>query len=375
MSNLTTTTLPRRIILGFLLGGLLILSFLVLRLFIVPIVWAVILAYVTWPVYTGIRCLMRGNATAGALVTTILLATCFVLPVLWLIALVRGEMASTYQAIATYLAQGQHPLPDFIAHIPFIGTWIQEFFNQFSGDPGKVQANISRLVEQRAGNVLNFLGGIGQNAAKFGLSLVTVFFFYRDGESILSQIRRVLHDILGNRVNAYFAAAGGTTKGVVWGLLATALAQGALAGLGYWWAGLEAPLLLSAITALVSLIPFGTPFVWGSVGIWLIASGKTLAGIGLLLWGTLVVSWVDNVIRPLVISGATSIHFLLVLFGVLGGLAEFGLVGLFVGPVILAVLMAVWREWLGEKETANIPEKPVAKLPKTPKSAPKAKAP
>jgi predicted PurR-regulated permease PerM len=232
--------------------------------------------------------------------------------------------------------------------IPFFGSWLQEFFNQFSGDSAKVQTNISHLVEQRAGNVLTFLGGLGHNAAKFGLSLVTVFFLYLDGERILSQIKRVLHSILGTRVDAYLASAGNTTKGVVWGILATAVAQGILAGLGYWWAGVPAPLLLSAITAMVALIPFGTPFVWGAVGIWLIATGDTLSGVGLLLWGTLVISWVDNLIRPLVISGATSTHFLLVLFGVLGGLAQFGLVGLFVGPVILAVLMAVWHEWLGE---------------------------
>ena len=85
---------------------------------------------------------------------------------------------------------------------------------------------------------------------------------------------------------------------------------------------------------------------------WLLATGETVAGIGLLLWGTLVVSWVDNLIRPLVISSASRIPFLLVMFGVLGGLAAFGLVGMFVGPVIMAVLMAVWHEWLEEKEEA-----------------------
>ena len=105
-------------------------------------------------------------------------------------------------------------------------------------------------------------------------------------------------------------------------------------------------MLLGAITALIAMIPFGTPFVWGSIGLWLLASGDTIAGIGLLLWGALVVSWVDNLVRPLVISSATRIPFLLVMFGVLGGLAAFGLVGLFLGPVVLAVLMAVWREWI-----------------------------
>jgi predicted PurR-regulated permease PerM len=140
------------------------------------------------------------------------------------------------------------------------------------------------------------------------------------------------------------------TKAVVWGLVATALAQGLVAGLGYWWAGMHAPVLLGAITALIALIPFGTPFAWGTIAAWLLISGDTVAGLGLIAWGVLVVSWVDNLVRPLVISNATRIPFLLVMFGVLGGLAAFGLVGLFLGPVVLAVLMAVWREWMEESD-------------------------
>ena len=159
----------------------------------------------------------------------------------------------------------------------------------------------------------------------------------------------MLHRFVGARVDAYLAAVGVTTQAVVYGLVLTALAQGTLAGLGYWAAGVEAPVLLAALTVLVALIPFATPFVWGSIGVWLLLQGQLAAGVGLLLWGVLVVSWVDNLIRPLVISRATSIPFLLVMFGVLGGLAAFGLVGLFLGPVILAVLMAVWREWLEEQ--------------------------
>ena len=141
----------------------------------------------------------------------------------------------------------------------------------------------------------------------------------------------------------------------MYGLVFAALAQGGMAGIGYWAAGLKAPLLLAVFTTLIALlpIPFGTPLVWASIGLWLLLTGHPLPGIGLLLWGTLVVSWVDNLVRPLVISGVTRIPFLLVIFGVLGGLANFGLIGLFLGPVILAISLAVWREWLeqhGERE-------------------------
>ncbi|MFM7627349.1 MAG: AI-2E family transporter, partial [Gammaproteobacteria bacterium] len=116
-------------------------------------------------------------------------------------------------------------------------------------------------------------------------------------------------------------------------------------------AGLPAPAFLGALTFLVGLVPFMVPFVWASASLWLFLTGKTVAAVGLCIWGLTAVSWIDNLVRPLVISGATRIPFLLVMFGVLGGLGAFGLVGLFIGPVILAVSVAIWREWLAEKRS------------------------
>ena len=350
MSNLVAATLTRRIILGLLLGGLLILTYAVLHLFLVPVAWAGILAYTTWPLYARLRRGLHGQATGSALIMTLLLTAAFVLPLLWLIALLRGELAAAYATVAAYLAQGPHPLPELIARIPWLGERLQEFLDQLAGDPAAARAQIAQWVEQRTDELLDLLGGVGRNAAKLGFALLAVFFLYRDGESLLDQVQRVLRRFLGARVDAYLAAVGATTKAVVYGLVLTALAQGALAGLGYWVAGVQAPVLLAALTALIALIPFGTPLVWGSIGVWLLLNGQVAAGVGLLAWGALVVSWVDNLIRPLVISSATRIPFLLVMFGVLGGLAAFGLVGLFLGPVILAVLMAVWREWLEETQ-------------------------
>jgi Predicted permease len=166
-------------------------------------------------------------------------------------------------------------------------------------------------------------------------------------------MRRMVHQVLGQRGDNYLQTVANTIRAVIYGILATALAQGALAGLGYWAAGLPAPVLLAVITLLFSFLPFGTPLVWGAASIWLLVHGQIAAGVGLALWGALVVSWIDNLIRPLVISSAVHIPFLLVLFGVLGGILTFGLLGLFLGPVILAVLLAIWREWLQPPPSAE----------------------
>jgi predicted PurR-regulated permease PerM len=342
-------SVPRRIILALLLGGLFILGYLVLSWFIVPAAWAAILAYVTWPAYARLRKLLRGQAMSSALLMTLLLTTAFVLPLLWLLALLQVEFFLAYQAATAYLAEGSHRLPGFVLRLPWIGESLQDFIDQYATDPAVLRAQLARWAQQWLGQLGNLIGGVAQNALKLGFALLTIVFVYRDGESLLNQVRRVLRRFLGAHVDGYIAAIGTTTKAVLYGLVLTALAQGALAGVGYWFAGVRAPVLFGAITALIALMPFGTPFVWGSLGAWLLFTGKTLEGVGLLLWGTLVVSWVDNLIRPLVISSATQIPFLLVLFGVIGGLASFGLIGMFLGPVIVAVLMAVWREWLEEQ--------------------------
>lgn len=343
----------RRTILGLLLGGLLLLAYSVLQLFLVPVAWAAIVAYATWPLYVRLRRALGGRATLSAALMSLLLLTAFVLPLLWLMAMLRSELAAAYAAVAAYLAQGPRPLPDFVLAIPWLGDWLQQTLDHLARNPAALREQIGAWVEQRTGELLELLGGVGRNAAKLGTALVTVLFMYRDGETLLAQLRQVLHRFVGARVDGYLGAVGATTQAVVDGLVLTALAQGALAGLGYWVAGAQSPVLLAVLTALIALIPFGTPLVWGSVGAWLLLQGQTAAGVGLLLWGALVVSWVDNLIRPLVISSASRTPFLLVMFGVLGGLAAYGLIGLFVGPVILAVVTAVWREWLGEQAPAQ----------------------
>ncbi|WP_027803774.1 AI-2E family transporter [Paraburkholderia dilworthii] len=351
-------SLVKRVILAFLLGGIVVLSYVVLHPFLVPVAWATILAYVTWPVYRRLRSLMRGRASASALLLTIILSAAFVLPLIWLTMLLRGELVAAYQAVAGYFANGPQKLPEFIVRVPWLGRSLQDLLDQISADPTAFRAQLAEWARQWTAEVGQLVGSVGRNATKLGFALLTLFFMYRDGERALDQLRRLLRRFLGDRLDAYLASIGGTTKAVVYGLVLTALAQGTLAGLGYWIAGMRAPVSLAAFTALIALIPFGTPFVWGSIGVWLLVTGKTLAGIGLLLWGALVVSSVDNLIRPLVISSATRIPFLLVVFGVLGGLAAFGLIGLFVGPVILAVLMAVWRGWVEEQATVDTGTQP-----------------
>lgn len=344
------------IVVGFI-AILALLAFQVLQPFIVPVIWAAILAYVTWPMHERLVRGCGGRRTLAALVMTALLSSAIILPIVWFAILIKAEALPFYREIVPLIARLQ--LPDFIVEIPLLGPRIQEILAQVARDPGAIDTTVRQFFAQSSGEISTLIGGVGRNLVKLVIAMVSLFFMYRDGEYFASQVGRMLEQFFGKvRVQHYLEAIGNTVKAVVYGIVLAALAQGTLAGLGYWVAGLPVPMLLGMLTFLVGLVPFIVPFIWGSASAWLYLTGETTAAIGLAIWGLTAVSWIDNIVRPLVISGATRIPFLLVLFGVLGGLAAFGLVGLFIGPVILAVLMAIWREWLAEKRSQSTTEDP-----------------
>lgn len=336
---------------GFLLlAGFALLGFLVLRNFLVSLVWAGILAYVAWPVHTRLRHWLGERNGLAAAATTSILAVAIVLPVTALAFLLQAELLDAFRALRDYVASGRLAIPPDIAELPWIGPELYAWLGQLALDP----TSVSKWLAQSAGQWIDVgrdvVGAISRNVFKLGITLLALFFVLRDGELLVAQVRSVLNRFLGPGYAAYWDAVASTTRGVVYGLVITALAQGLLAGLGYWVAGMSAPVLIGALTALLALVPFGAPLVWGSAGIGLILTGEVWPGTGVLLWGALVVSWIDNIVRPLAISSATRTPFLLVLLGVIGGLTAFGLVGLFVGPMVLAVLFAVWREWAQHRD-------------------------
>lgn len=340
----------RHLIVASLLAGLVVLAVLVLQPFIVPVIWSVILAYVTWPLHERLVRVCGGRRTLAALLMTALLSAAIILPIIWFVILIQAEALPVFREIGPLLSGVQ--LPQLIRELPLLGPRIEEIFERYIRDPAALEAAVRAFLTQSSGEISAMVGGVGRNLVKLVIAMLSLFFMYRDGEHVAAQVEKMLERIFGEmRVRHYIDAIGSTVKAVVYGLLLAALAQGTLAGIGYWAAGVPAPVLLGALTFLVGLVPFVVPFIWIGASLYLYLTGEPLAAAGLFVWGLTAVSWIDNVVRPLVISGATRIPFLLVLFGVLGGLVAFGLVGLFIGPVILAVLMAVWREWLAEQRS------------------------
>ena len=349
MNNSPDNTPIRQLIPGILLAGLLWLGFMVLREYFLTLIWALIIAYVVWPVYLCLRQQLKGKATLSAALMTAIIAAVIFLTVYWLVAMLQDELKLAYQSLVNGMGQKAYTLPDFIKRIPWLGNTAQHWLDRLTDDRAGVIAQFTDWAKQWFGEFARFLGSIGRNVVKLGVILVTVFFCFRGGDEAVRQLQQGLVRFLGKYQHVYLQAAGLTTRAVVYGLVLAALGQGMVAGLGYFVAGVQAPVLLGVVTALLAMVPMGATLVWLPISIMLLLTGQAWQGIGLLLWGFLAVSTVDNVIRPLVISGASRVPFLVVLFGVLGGLSAFGAVGLFLGPVILAVLLSVWQAWLQQQ--------------------------
>lgn len=331
--------------------ALAILCLLVLRPFLAPILWAAILAYVTWPLYGRLRLPLEKHSSAAALLMTLLVVALAIVPLFWLLILMQHELVDAYRNFTAYLSRGPHNLPTSIRDIPWLGAWLQDGLNRYTTDPAALGREITTGLQRWRGELAALLGGVTKNVGKLFITVVTLFFLYRDGDLLVRQIQHVGRRFFDDRLDHSVRAAGIMTRAVVYGLLVTALAQGVIAGIGYWIFGLEAPALLGAITALLSTVPLlGTALVWAPAAVGLIVAGHTWKGVLLLAWGVLLVHPTDNVLRPLLISSVTRVPFLLVMFGVLGGLIAFGLVGVFVGPVVLGVASAVWLDWVAEED-------------------------
>jgi predicted PurR-regulated permease PerM len=345
LQNITHNTV-RQILFALFVFIICIGVWVVLAPFFTAIAWACILAYVSWPLYIWLLNKLGKKDTIASLLMTTVMAAAVITPILWLFWVLKAELSIATSIFTVKLANGWIVLPKFIAELPFVGTDINAWLTKVLANPIEFKNEAHALLMNADQKFIGIIGGISGNLATMGFALLTLFFAYKGGLKFMTQSEQVLESLLGIRARSYFQAAGDATRGVIYGIVLTAIAQGACAGIGYWIVGLDAPIMLAAITALFAMLPFATPFVWGGIGLWLILTGNTVSGVQLLLWGALVVSWIDNIIRPIILAKSVKIPFLLAFFGVIGGVSAFGFIGLFLGPVILAIAYAVWQEWL-----------------------------
>jgi predicted PurR-regulated permease PerM len=319
------------------------LSFVIARPFLAALLWGVILAIATWPIFAWFRRHLGGQNTIAAALMTLLLALVLLGPVV-LVAVTMSDSVGLLSGKVRAFMQAGMPPPAFVENIPWVGQRINARWRELAAQG--VQFDQARGVVQAAiGWLLAIGAALAGGIAQLALSIVCSFFFFREGEAALHRLKDILGHVAGERSNRLLTVAYGTLKGVVYGVLGSVFAQACLAGLGYLMAGVPAPFLLGIITGFLGIVPGAGAIVWLPAAIWLFRSDEVAWGIFLVAWSVILVSNIDNVIKPLFISRGSALPLLLVLIGILGGAMAFGLVGVFLGPTILAILYTLMREW------------------------------
>jgi predicted PurR-regulated permease PerM len=262
------------------------------------------------------------------------------------------NVAELGTAASALLKEGLPDAPSWLANLPLVGHSLNTYWQQFAHDGQRLMEELTKLAQPAQNVALTAGRVVGKGVLDIAMSVFLAFFFFLHGESLAARLRIALAHLAGERAAYLLGIARGTVTGVIYGVLGTALAQGVLAAIGFAIAGVPGAVLLGGATFFLSVIPVGPPLVWVGAAIWLFQQGQPGWAAFVAAWGFFLVSMVDNVIKPLIISRGSSLPFAIVFLGVLGGVLAFGVIGAFLGPTFLAVGYRLANEWTAADEGA-----------------------
>jgi predicted PurR-regulated permease PerM len=330
------------------LAALMVGCLLVLRPFISALLWAAILSYCTWPLCRMLRERLGLSPTFAALAMVTAEMLLVGLPILFASPIRAEDVEGMRHTVEGFIADGLPGIGDKLAYIPLIGPFLQERWASLQLDFSPVTNLLRPYAGMIAQNILGLLLAVLSGLAELVVAILLSFFFYRDGPRMAGVLEALVGKIAGPQARRLVQLTAAVTTGVVYGLLGTAVAQGVLTALGLWVSGVPQPVLFGVLAGVVSILPVGAPVVWLPASIYLFAQGSTFWGAALFLYGLFGISSVDNFIRPWLISRGADLPLLLTILGALGGVFAFGFLGLFLGPVLLAVGFTLLRDWAEE---------------------------
>lgn len=329
--------------------------------FIVPVLAATVICFASWPIllYLDRRLGMHRKIAAGLLVLLIVLF--IVVPVGMALFYAFGELQSWVRWASTANSVGA-PAPDWLGRLPQVGAWLTQKWDEEIGHPGAISEIVQLVSGANFGSIYRGVLTAGNLAFHLALTLVfmliALFIFFRDGDKLVAQIDRAGQRILlPERWHRLSRIVPAMITATVTGMTLIAIGEGVVLGVAYWIAGVSSPVILGVITAFMALVPGGAPLAFTLVSIYLMASSSTFAGLALFSWGCIELFVVDKTIRPMLVGGPVKLPFLPTFFGLIGGVETMGIVGLFIGPVLMALIVAMWREWQREIEV-GLPPKP-----------------
>ncbi|MGO4573322.1 AI-2E family transporter [Microvirga sp. 2TAF3] len=327
---------------------------LVLKPFLTAILFAVILCVSTWRLFRRVEHLLGERQTLAALLMTLMIAGLLVLPLLALGANLADDVARLAAAVRTAIDQGLPP-PHWLGRVPLVGPEAERVWTQISQQGAELGPTLAPYVRPLREWALQQGASLLSGTFQVVFGIVLAFFLYRDGAYAESRLDWAMSRLGGWRARRVLETAGMTIISVVNGVLGTALIQGILLGFSFWLAGVPGAIVLGAVGVVITLLPLGLLLFWLPAGLWLMSSGHTGWAVFVMAWNGLLVGNLDNVLRPYLISRGIRMPMVLIFLGVLGGLLTFGIVGVFLGPVLLAVAHTLFQDWGRASEAAPGP--------------------
>lgn len=337
-----------------LIGGLLAAAFWITRPFLPAVIWATMVVVPTWPVMLGIQARLWGKRSLAVAVMTIFLLLLLVVPLSLGIAAI-ADNSERIAGWARWLTEFSVPAPPhWVAGLPLVGDSLQQFWLRFAATGiQEYAAKLAPYARTLTGLFISEVGNFGLLFLQFLLTVVIAAIMYAGGESAVAWLKRFAQRLGGVRGVATVVLAGQAIRGVAMGVVVTAMVQSLLGGIGLALAGVPMASVLTAVMFMLCIAQLGPILVLIPAVIWVYWSGDSSWGTFLLVW-TVVVGGLDNFLRPVLIRKGADLPLLLIFAGVIGGMITFGLVGIFVGPVLLAVVYTLLNAWIDDTSSSDL---------------------
>jgi predicted PurR-regulated permease PerM len=340
---------------GVLASVLMLLALWIARDFLAPVVWAVIITASLWSVYD--RLLQITGRTEPSNAAAALLTAAVALVIFAPIIVGLQQLSEVRDPAMYWMKEAREsgiPVPSWLSQAPIAGQYIAKLWEANLGDPKAVAAVFAGLGTDSGGGWMQALGGnLLHRMFQFGVALMAVFFIFRDGHWVARRAMETVQTVLGGEGESLTLKTLNAMRGIVNGTVLVALVEGVVIGASYVAAGVPKPFVFAFLTATFAMLPFGAWVIFSGAALLLVAGGASTAGAVVFIWGTLIMILGDHFLWPTIVGGAARLPFLLALIGIFGGLQAFGLVGLFAGPLIMAAVLTIWREWLGTRGTQS----------------------
>ena len=331
------------------IGILIAASFWIMRPFLLSLIWAAMIVVATWPFMLKVESWLWRKRRLAVTVMTVIMLLLFVIPFSFAIAAIIENADKITEWVRSFQTQALPTLPGWLSGIPIMGPKMTAAWESVRTGPEGLSARLAPYAGQLLRWFLSQAGTVGVIAVQFLLTVIIAAILYASGETASTGIIRFARRLGGSRGEEAAVLAGKTIRGVALGVVGTALLQSFLGGVGLIVAGVPAAAILTAVMFILCIAQLGPGLVLIPAVIWLFWSDSTTWGIILLVWSIFVGTF-DNVLRPILIKKGADLPLLLIFAGVIGGLVSFGVVGLFIGPVVLSVTFRLLGVWVNDTE-------------------------